>query len=137
MRLPTDEAETHGDSATSSSSCDPFSLHAIEEWKNKFNIVVKATRKLKGSQEEEVAESPGGVLSNLRATSSPSLQAFMDAISRQEVALTLLKNFGSSPRSARDRVGEPANHSEAAAFGPSPSKFAKTDVVVRYVDFLV
>ncbi|MPC77447.1 hypothetical protein E2C01_071902 [Portunus trituberculatus] len=34
MRSATDEAETHGDSATSSSSCDPFSL-AIEEWKHK------------------------------------------------------------------------------------------------------
>ncbi|MPD02060.1 hypothetical protein E2C01_097615 [Portunus trituberculatus] len=58
----------------------------------------------------------------------------------QEVALTLLKNLGSSSRNARDRGGEPANHSEAAAFGPSPSKFkpfAKTDVVVRYADFLV
>ncbi|MPC90044.1 hypothetical protein E2C01_085011 [Portunus trituberculatus] len=47
-----------------------------------------------------------------------------------------------STRSARDRGGEPANHSEAAGFGPShgkfkPRKFAKTDVVVRYADFLV
>ncbi|MPC96769.1 hypothetical protein E2C01_092046 [Portunus trituberculatus] len=37
---------------------------------------------------------------------------------------------------ALERGGEPANHSEAAAFGPSPGKFkprkfAKTDVVVR------
>ncbi|MPD02973.1 hypothetical protein E2C01_098584 [Portunus trituberculatus] len=66
----------------------------------------------------------------------------MEAISRQEVALTLLKNLGSSSRSARDRGGEPANHSKAAAFDPSPGKFkprkfAKTDVVVRYVEFLV
>ncbi|MPC49485.1 hypothetical protein E2C01_043287 [Portunus trituberculatus] len=53
--------------------------------------------------------------SNLIATLSPSLQAFVDAISQQEVALTL-KNLGSSSRSARDRGGEPANHSEAAAF---------------------
>ncbi|MPC66761.1 hypothetical protein E2C01_060914 [Portunus trituberculatus] len=36
----------------------------------------------------------------------------MDAILQQEVALTLLKNLGSSSRSARDRGGEPANHSE-------------------------
>ncbi|MPC77046.1 hypothetical protein E2C01_071486 [Portunus trituberculatus] len=66
----------------------------------------------------------------------------MDAISQQEVALTLLKNLGSSSRSARDRGREPANYSEAAAFGPSPSKFkprkfAKMDVVAHYVDFLV
>ncbi|MPC94605.1 hypothetical protein E2C01_089782 [Portunus trituberculatus] len=66
----------------------------------------------------------------------------MDAISLQEAALTLLKNLGSSSRSARDRGGEPANHSKAIAFGPSPGKFkprtfAKTDVVVRYADFLV
>ncbi|MPC44631.1 hypothetical protein E2C01_038308 [Portunus trituberculatus] len=39
--------------------------------------------------------------SNLIATSLPSLQAFMDAISRQEVALTLLKNLGSSSCSSR------------------------------------
>ncbi|MPC64355.1 hypothetical protein E2C01_058469 [Portunus trituberculatus] len=76
------------------------------------------------------------------ATSSPSLQVFMDAILWQEVALRLLKNLGSSSRSARDRGGEPANHSEAAAFGPSPGKFkprkfAKTDVVVCYADILV
>ncbi|MPC75592.1 hypothetical protein E2C01_069982 [Portunus trituberculatus] len=56
----------------------------------------------------------------------------MDANSLQEVALTLLKNLGSSSRSARDRGGEPANHSETTAFGSSPSKFkprkfAKTD----------
>ncbi|MPC45801.1 hypothetical protein E2C01_039506 [Portunus trituberculatus] len=80
--------------------------------------------------------------SNLIATLSPSLQAFMEAILRQEVALTLLKNLGSSYRSTRNRGGEPANHSKAAAFGPSPSKFkprkfAKMDVVVRYADFLV
>ncbi|MPD00063.1 hypothetical protein E2C01_095511 [Portunus trituberculatus] len=66
----------------------------------------------------------------------------MEAISWQEVALTLLKNLESSSRSAKDRGGEPANHSEAAAFGPSPGKFkprkfAKTDVVVQYEDFLV
>ncbi|MPC92768.1 hypothetical protein E2C01_087874 [Portunus trituberculatus] len=66
----------------------------------------------------------------------------MEAISRQEVALTLLKNLGSSSRGARDRGREPANHSEAAVFGPSPGKFkprkfAKTDVVVCYADFLV
>ncbi|MPC95456.1 hypothetical protein E2C01_090668 [Portunus trituberculatus] len=66
----------------------------------------------------------------------------MDAISRQEAALMLLKNLGSSSRSARDRGRELANHSEAATFGPSPGKlkprkFAKTDVVVRYADFLV
>ncbi|MPC76388.1 hypothetical protein E2C01_070798 [Portunus trituberculatus] len=66
----------------------------------------------------------------------------MEAISWQEVALTLIKNLGSSSRSARDRGGEPANHSEAAAFCPSPGKFkprkfAKMDVVVRYVNFLV
>ncbi|MPC66835.1 hypothetical protein E2C01_060990 [Portunus trituberculatus] len=66
----------------------------------------------------------------------------MEAISQQEVALTLLKTLGSSSRSARDRGGEPANHSKAAAFSPSPGKFnprkfAKTDVVVRYADFLV
>ncbi|MPC82625.1 hypothetical protein E2C01_077300 [Portunus trituberculatus] len=65
----------------------------------------------------------------------------MDAISWQEVAL-MLKNLGSSSRNARDIGGEPANHSEAAEFGPSPGKFkprkfAKTDVVVRYADFLV
>ncbi|MPC76306.1 hypothetical protein E2C01_070716 [Portunus trituberculatus] len=64
----------------------------------------------------------------------------MDAISLQEIALTLLKNLGSSSRRARDRGREPASHSEAAAFGPSPGKFkprkfAKTDVVVRYGDF--
>ncbi|MPC85798.1 hypothetical protein E2C01_080593 [Portunus trituberculatus] len=66
----------------------------------------------------------------------------MDAISWQEVALTLLKSLGSSSRSARDRGGEPANHSQATAFGPSPGKFkprkfTKIDVVVRYADFLV
>ncbi|MPC40289.1 hypothetical protein E2C01_033845 [Portunus trituberculatus] len=66
----------------------------------------------------------------------------MDAILLQEAALTLLKKLGSSSRSARDRGGEPANHSEATTFGPSPRKFksrkfAKTDVVVRYVDFFV
>ncbi|MPD04603.1 hypothetical protein E2C01_100299 [Portunus trituberculatus] len=60
----------------------------------------------------------------------------MDAISLQEVALMLLKNLGSSSRSARDRGGKPANHSEATTFGPSPSKFkprkfAKTDVVAK------
>ncbi|MPC98577.1 hypothetical protein E2C01_093951 [Portunus trituberculatus] len=54
----------------------------------------------------------------------------------------LLKNLGSSSRSARDRGGEPANHSETATFGPSagkfkPRKFPNTDVVVRYADFLV
>ncbi|MPC36093.1 hypothetical protein E2C01_029540 [Portunus trituberculatus] len=49
--------------------------------------------------------SRGGVPSNIRATLSPSLQVFMEAILRQEVALTLLKNVGSSSRSARDRVG--------------------------------
>ncbi|MPC45448.1 hypothetical protein E2C01_039147 [Portunus trituberculatus] len=58
----------------------------------------------------------------------------MDAISLQEVALTLLKNLGSSSRSTRDRGREPDNHSETAAFSPSPGKFkprkfAKTDVV--------
>ncbi|MPC36823.1 hypothetical protein E2C01_030290 [Portunus trituberculatus] len=42
---------------------------------------------------------------NLRATSLPSFQVFMDAIYRQEVALTLLKFLGSSSRSARDRWG--------------------------------
>ncbi|MPD02837.1 hypothetical protein E2C01_098442 [Portunus trituberculatus] len=66
----------------------------------------------------------------------------MDAISQQEAALTLLKNLGSSSRSARNRGGKPANHSGAAAFGPSSDKFkprkvAKTDVVVHYADFLV
>ncbi|MPC39293.1 hypothetical protein E2C01_032824 [Portunus trituberculatus] len=66
----------------------------------------------------------------------------MDAVLLQEGALTLLKNLGSSSRSARDRGREPANHSEPTAFGPSPGKFkprkfAKTDVVVRYADFLV
>ncbi|MPC80279.1 hypothetical protein E2C01_074853 [Portunus trituberculatus] len=80
--------------------------------------------------------------SNLIATLSSSLQAFMDAILLQEAALTLLKNLGSSSRGARDRGGEPANHSEATAFGPSPSKFkprksAKMDVVVRYADFFL
>ncbi|MPC87485.1 hypothetical protein E2C01_082347 [Portunus trituberculatus] len=35
----------------------------------------------------------------------------MEAISRQEVALTLLKNLGSSSRSARDR-GEGASQSQ-------------------------
>ncbi|MPD04382.1 hypothetical protein E2C01_100067 [Portunus trituberculatus] len=60
----------------------------------------------------------------------------------QEVALMLLKNLGSSSMSARDRGREPANHSEAAAFGPSlgkfkPRKFAKTDVVICYADFIV
>ncbi|MPC59470.1 hypothetical protein E2C01_053489 [Portunus trituberculatus] len=58
----------------------------------------------------------------------------MDAILQQEVALTLLKNLGSSSRSTRDRGGEAPNHSEAAAFGPSPGKFkprkfVKTDVL--------
>ncbi|MPC85553.1 hypothetical protein E2C01_080334 [Portunus trituberculatus] len=76
--------------------------------------------------------------SNLIAT----LHAFMEAISWQEVALTLLKNLGSSSRSTRNRGGEPANHSEAAAFSPSPGKFrprkfTQMDVVVHYVDFLV
>ncbi|MPC68261.1 hypothetical protein E2C01_062459 [Portunus trituberculatus] len=47
----------------------------------------------------------------------------MDAISRQEVALTLLKNLGSSSRNARDRGGEAANHSKAASFSPSPGDF--------------
>ncbi|MPC91221.1 hypothetical protein E2C01_086242 [Portunus trituberculatus] len=66
----------------------------------------------------------------------------MEAISQQEIALTLLKNLGSSSRSTRDKGREPANHREAAAFGPSPGKFkprkfAKTDVVVRYADFLI
>ncbi|MPC21507.1 hypothetical protein E2C01_014496 [Portunus trituberculatus] len=66
----------------------------------------------------------------------------MDAILQQEVALMLLKNLGSSSRSARDRGREPANYSEAAMFSPSPGKFkprkfAKTDVVVRYADSLV
>ncbi|MPC88571.1 hypothetical protein E2C01_083483 [Portunus trituberculatus] len=66
----------------------------------------------------------------------------MDAISLQEVALTLLENLGSSSKNARDRGGELPNHSEATVFGPSPGKFkprkfAKTDVVVRYADFLV
>ncbi|MPC29818.1 hypothetical protein E2C01_023069 [Portunus trituberculatus] len=62
-----------------------------------------------------------------------------------EVVCTNIDNnqlLGSGPRSARDRGGEPANHSEAAVFGPSPGKFkprkfAKTDVVLRYADFLV
>ncbi|MPC74200.1 hypothetical protein E2C01_068552 [Portunus trituberculatus] len=35
----------------------------------------------------------------------------MDAISRQEVAVTL-KNLGSSSRSSRDRGGELTNHSD-------------------------
>ncbi|MPC66775.1 hypothetical protein E2C01_060928 [Portunus trituberculatus] len=66
----------------------------------------------------------------------------MEVILRQEVALMVLKNLGSSSRSTRDRGGEPDNHSKAAAFGPSPGKFkpqkfAKVDVVVYYVDFLV
>ncbi|MPC81346.1 hypothetical protein E2C01_075956 [Portunus trituberculatus] len=66
----------------------------------------------------------------------------MDAILRQEVALTLLKNLGSSSRNVRNRGGKPANHSEAAAFSPSPGKFkprkfAKTDVVVCNTAFLV
>ncbi|MPC49313.1 hypothetical protein E2C01_043111 [Portunus trituberculatus] len=61
--------------------------------------------------------------SNLIATLSPSLQAFMGAILRQEVALTLLKNLGSSSRSSINRGWEQANHSEAVAFGPSPGKF--------------
>ncbi|MPC79687.1 hypothetical protein E2C01_074228 [Portunus trituberculatus] len=65
----------------------------------------------------------------------------MEAILWQEVALTL-KNLGSSSRNTGDRDGDPANHSEAAAFGPSPGKFkprkfVKMDVVVRYADFLV
>ncbi|MPC53648.1 hypothetical protein E2C01_047546 [Portunus trituberculatus] len=59
----------------------------------------------------------------------------MDAILRrmvceQEVAMegvcTNIDNnqlLGSGPRSARDRGREPANHSEAAAFSPSPGKF--------------
>ncbi|MPC41216.1 hypothetical protein E2C01_034803 [Portunus trituberculatus] len=58
----------------------------------------------------------------------------MDAISRQEVALRLLKNLESSSRSTRDRGREPANHSKAAAFDPSPNKFkprkfAKTNIL--------
>ncbi|MPC68744.1 hypothetical protein E2C01_062952 [Portunus trituberculatus] len=58
----------------------------------------------------------------------------MDAILLEKVALTLLKNLGSSFRSARNRGREPANHSETTAFCPSPGKFkpkkfAKTDVV--------
>ncbi|MPD04867.1 hypothetical protein E2C01_100578 [Portunus trituberculatus] len=64
----------------------------------------------------------------------------MSAISLKEVALSLLKNLGSSSRRARDRGGEPANHSKATTFRPSPGKFkprkfAKMDVVVRYADF--
>ncbi|MPC40356.1 Calcium-dependent secretion activator 1 [Portunus trituberculatus] len=44
-----------------------------------------------------------------------------------------------STRSTRDRGGEPANHSEAATFGPSlgkfkPRKFTKTDVVVLVME---
>ncbi|MPC39405.1 hypothetical protein E2C01_032940 [Portunus trituberculatus] len=82
--------------------------------------------KLKRSQEEEAAKSPESPpsLANLiisalffgipltsppevvfPATSSPSLQAFMEAISWQEIALRLLKNLGSSSRSTRDRQG--------------------------------
>ncbi|MPC86854.1 hypothetical protein E2C01_081691 [Portunus trituberculatus] len=66
----------------------------------------------------------------------------MDVISLQEVALTLLNNLGSSSKSTRDRGGEPANHSETTAFGPSLAKFksrkfTKMYVDVRYVDFLV
>ncbi|MPC65413.1 hypothetical protein E2C01_059547 [Portunus trituberculatus] len=46
-----------------------------------------------------------------------------------------LLRFG--PRSARDRGGEPANHSEVATFSPSPGKFkprkfTKMDVIVLY-----
>ncbi|MPD06268.1 hypothetical protein E2C01_102072 [Portunus trituberculatus] len=62
-----------------------------------------------------------------------------------EVVRTNIDNnqlLGSGPRSTRDRGGEPANHSEAAAFSTSPGKlkprkFTKTDVVVRYADFFV
>ncbi|MPC53129.1 hypothetical protein E2C01_047014 [Portunus trituberculatus] len=66
----------------------------------------------------------------------------MDAISRQEVALTLLKNLGSSSRSARDRGREAANHSKVAAFGPlsgkfKPRKFAKTDEEVVIPIFII
>ncbi|MPC68545.1 hypothetical protein E2C01_062747 [Portunus trituberculatus] len=58
----------------------------------------------------------------------------MEAISQQEVTLTLLKNLGSTSRSTRDRGREPANHSKAATLSPSPGKFKprkfpKTDVV--------
>ncbi|MPC43834.1 hypothetical protein E2C01_037489 [Portunus trituberculatus] len=55
-----------------------------------------------------------------------------------EVVCTNIDNnqlLGSGTRSSRDRGGEPANHSEAAAFGPSPGKlkpqkFTNTDVDV-------
>ncbi|MPC21710.1 hypothetical protein E2C01_014705 [Portunus trituberculatus] len=121
-------------------------MQAIEEWKHKSNTVVKdntqtekVTRRRSGRVARWCSQQPQ---SNLIATSTPSLQAFIDAILQQEVALTLLKNLGSNSRSARDRGREPANHSKAAAFGPSPGKlkprkFTKMDVVVRYVDFLV
>ncbi|MPD05133.1 hypothetical protein E2C01_100862 [Portunus trituberculatus] len=42
--------------------------------------------------------------SNLIATLSLSLQVFLEAITRQEVALTL-KNLGSSSRKTRERQG--------------------------------
>ncbi|MPC93807.1 hypothetical protein E2C01_088949 [Portunus trituberculatus] len=113
--------------------------------------MMKVTHKQKGHKKKK--KRPSGCVSpassrwcfqqpqsNLKATLSPSLQAFMDAISLQEVALTLLKNIVSSSRSARDRGGKPANHSETTTLGPSPGKFkpkkfAKTDVIARCVDF--
>ncbi|MPC88026.1 hypothetical protein E2C01_082915 [Portunus trituberculatus] len=48
--------------------------------------------------------------SNLMVTLSPSLQAFKDAISLQEVALTLIKKLGSSSRSARSRGQSQQNY---------------------------
>ncbi|MPD04003.1 hypothetical protein E2C01_099668 [Portunus trituberculatus] len=93
-------------------------------------------KKKRPSGRESLASSVAHLISALVF----GIPSFMDAISLQDVALTLLKNLGSSSRSARDRGREPANHSETTAFGPStgkfkPGKFAKTDVVVRYADF--
>ncbi|MPC99047.1 hypothetical protein E2C01_094441 [Portunus trituberculatus] len=80
--------------------------------------MMKVTRKQKGHKKKKQPSFPRvsrfrwcsqQPQSNLIATLSPFLQAFMDAISLQEVALTLLKNLGSSSRSARDRRWELAN----------------------------
>ncbi|MPC39454.1 hypothetical protein E2C01_032991 [Portunus trituberculatus] len=68
--------------------------------------------------------------------------ASMVEIDCRETTIRLWASGGQTKGRALETGGEPDNHSKAAAFGPSPGKFkprkfAKTNVVVRYADFLV
>ncbi|MPC18752.1 hypothetical protein E2C01_011648 [Portunus trituberculatus] len=91
-----------------------------EEYERDRHEMMQTTRKLNGSQEEEEA-------AELPRVSPSSVADLISALYSGipcKISLNALQNNPSlGAGSTRNRGGEPANHSEAAAFSPSPSKF--------------